>query len=323
MVSSSSSKSAQKPFGKGQRSLRSGLTLVELLIVIAIIGLLIGLLIPAVQAAREVARRMRCSSNLRQIGLAISNYESLHKVLPPGSTQGRSLFVTLLPYVEQNDLARECEVGGVESLKGKVISLFVCPSDSAPKVIANGAAGTNYAGCSGSWSNDEYRFNGMFRTLEDMPHYGGGPISMADVSDGQSQTAMVSEILRAVGSPLRLRTNWQLPSYYEAGAIEDFAAACRGLPASPFTEGWLGDEWTRGTPWYDGGHFACTYYNHVLPPNQPSCLNQTIVLSAASTSSSGHARGVLLLYGDGHVEFVSDAVDLILWRKLGRRDDGL
>jgi prepilin-type N-terminal cleavage/methylation domain-containing protein/prepilin-type processing-associated H-X9-DG protein len=87
---------------------RSGFTLVELLVVIAIIGILVALLLPAVQAAREAARRMQCTNNMKQIALAIHNYEGVYQAFPPAavnwSTSGypnHSCFAFLLPYVEQ------------------------------------------------------------------------------------------------------------------------------------------------------------------------------------------------------------------------------
>lgn len=108
-------KSSFRRLTAGQYRVRAGFTLVELLVVIAIIGILVGLLLPAVQAAREAARRMQCSNNVKQLGLAVHNFESAYKKLPSsgqcGSTGNTSTSYTihsvptqLLPYIEQQSL---------------------------------------------------------------------------------------------------------------------------------------------------------------------------------------------------------------------------
>jgi prepilin-type processing-associated H-X9-DG protein len=267
---------------------------------------------------------MACSSNLKQIGLAIASYESLHGMLPPGSSWGKSLFVNLLPHLEREDLSRRVDYAddhGAEFLQGVVIPTYDCPSDSAPRLIMSGGtptAGTNYAASSGVWASDG-KFNGLFRTLAEFWPFDYGPIRAADVTDGLSQTSAVAEILRSDASGRRLRAAWHLPKSYEPGEIEAFAAACRGLPAHPPASGWVGDLWGRGMPWHRA-NFAGTFYNHVLAPNEPSCLNQNTVPTAASTAGSGHAGGVNVLYGDGHVSFTDERIDLSVWRQLGSRN---
>jgi prepilin-type N-terminal cleavage/methylation domain-containing protein len=133
-----------------------GFTLVELLVVIAIIGILIALLLPAVQAAREAARRMQCSNNLKQIGLALHNYHDTHKSLPPGwitilepSGRERPTYACwgwgalILPFVEQSALHEGIDVGDTDlevavgipaslAMMQQAISAFRCPSDVAP-----------------------------------------------------------------------------------------------------------------------------------------------------------------------------------------------
>lgn len=151
---------------------RRGFTLVELLVVIAIIGILVGLLLPAVQAAREAARRMQCSNNLKQLGLGILNYESAHKRLPAGRISPACLnttntanatrpaqnihgLATLLPYMEQTALYSQFNwrapfgdytrgpalavpsayASGNAKLAAAVIPGFRCPSDGGPDKI--------------------------------------------------------------------------------------------------------------------------------------------------------------------------------------------
>jgi len=134
---------------RGTRLRKAAFTLVELLVVIAIIGVLVGLLLPAVQAAREAARRMSCSNNIRQLGLAAHNYESAFRSFPSGgqgtnfakspagTTFGKhSFFTGALPYIEQANTYQRIDqrfayneiAGNIEAAK-QGISIFVCPSN--------------------------------------------------------------------------------------------------------------------------------------------------------------------------------------------------
>ena len=134
-----------------RRRWSSGFTLVEVLVVIAIIGVLIALLLPAVQAARESARRTQCSNHLKQIGLALLNYESAHRVFPPafGRNPGHNLLAFLLPQVEQQPVyARYHFESDWQSAPNKEaretdIAVFVCPSaPSGRRYVSDYAACT-------------------------------------------------------------------------------------------------------------------------------------------------------------------------------------
>ncbi len=136
------------------RRLRFGFTLVELLVVIAIIGILVALLLPAVQAAREAARRMQCSNNLKQIGLGILNYESAMKRIPPGSIESNFIggFASILPHLEQGSVYLEYDFGlyythpyNVEVSKQRV-STYLCPSTVIPRDVP--FPGVSASGCS-------------------------------------------------------------------------------------------------------------------------------------------------------------------------------
>src|SRR6476660_6961676 len=146
--------------GMPPMSRRRAFTLIELLCVVAIIGILVGLLLPAVQAAREAARRMSCTNNLKQIGLAIHNFESTNKTLPPGAVwtskfKRGSVFVYLLPFMEQSNLYNQFDLSkpdidgtmladGSGPVGGVIIPTVLCPSDDHEQRYF-GMAPHNYA----------------------------------------------------------------------------------------------------------------------------------------------------------------------------------
>lgn len=206
------------------RICNAGFTLVELLVVIAIIGILVSLLLPAVQAAREAARRAQCMSNLRQVALAISNYESGFKRFPSGWNDnvqplhpGWSWSHALLPFMEQNTLYGQIDsrfpvVATInQGYRLNVIPTYLCPSDPGESIFEIGSetdeaeeeehighnvdegpklfriAKGNYVGVFGTLEIEEhpYRGDGVF--------FGNSIIRPRDIVDGLSHTLVVGE----------------------------------------------------------------------------------------------------------------------------------
>lgn len=307
----------------------AGFTLIEVLVVIGIIGLLAALLIPAVQVAREAGRSSQCKSNIRQICMALHGFEATHKTLPPGSSLKGGVFVSLLPFIEQQNV-----IELFDSLDPSLpiderwvainripIANYECPSDGAPIAWISGSGavcGTNYAGNVGTWYTSA-GFDGAFRYSGDWPAGAAGPpFRFGDMQRGTSIIAAFAESLRADGSWTRKRVLWGYPLAFTADQIDEFCQACTNLPAHPHDHGWLGNPNGRGTPWTDPT-VMYTLYNHVVPPNSPSCVHKGSPLSGAASSSSNHPGSVNVAFLDGHVETIADAIDIRVWRDFARR----
>ncbi len=193
---------------------RSAFTLVELLVVIAIIGILIGMLLPAVQAVRESARRTQCLNNLKQMSLALLNYESTFGHLPPGYSYPAEAFWSayLLPQVEQNNLYETIDLEGPWIISGSAnhdacasyIALFQCPSSGVVEHESNaqgidGRVPCNYIACASGTNNRESGEKPYVGDddpqLSDGIFFENSETTLAQIIDGQSNTIMIGEAL--------------------------------------------------------------------------------------------------------------------------------
>jgi prepilin-type N-terminal cleavage/methylation domain-containing protein len=298
-----------------------GFTLVELLVVIAIIGVMVGLLLPAVQAAREAARRMSCSNNLKQMGLATHNYHDVFNALPArqagpnwsgGSPEGPprwSAFVALLPFYEQEARNNQIQTGGYHAWHGHPDSGYVgqipsliCPSDGlySPTGADRNAMysplnyglsmGDNYAVYFDPTRPDQ-NMRGLFGYLT--------RVRFSDILDGLSNTMAMSEFLIAPESDRLGRA--------VANATNDPLACRANLVGRQYVAGTLiaqfrchGQRWQDGRPQY-------VAINTVLPPNSATCSSQAS--AGIYSSSSNHPGGVHCLIADGSVRFVSENID--------------
>ena len=298
---------------------RPGWTLLELMLSLGIIALLISLLIPAVQAIREASRRTECQSRLRQMGIAIGNYESVHRMFPPGDSRF-GFHVELLPYLDQAELHRQIWAVGAGTGSLRPVPFYTCPSDPGVNPVGEYKLyAINYAGNFGSGVLTD-GYNGLFRHTgrPATTKWREGSVRVTDVTDGLSRTAAVSEILRADGTWHQLRVNWNLPEEIPMEQADLFAKVCQKVPRDASQHGWMGAAYARGMSWTSGE--ACyTWYNHVLPPQRPSCYNGDNVQQGIATAASAHKGGVNVVYADGHVEFASEFIDAKVWSEIGSR----
>jgi prepilin-type N-terminal cleavage/methylation domain-containing protein len=190
---------------------RRGFTLVELLVVIAIIGILVGLLLPAVQAAREAARRMQCANNVKQVALALHNFESAFKTFPPyvqvNANSNGSVHYLILPYIEQSAVYNEGN-GNSYLVRHRAVPAFACPNDIMLESGRFSGTATARGGARaldpnlGAIGGATYCINGqVLQASLDRGHPTKGAGKMGTLSDGTSNTVLVAERMAMCTGP--------------------------------------------------------------------------------------------------------------------------
>ncbi|MCL2622360.1 MAG: DUF1559 domain-containing protein [Planctomycetaceae bacterium] len=311
-------------------------TLVELLVVIAIIGILIALLLPAVQAAREAARRMQCSNNLKQISLALHTYHDANGAFPSSKVGFGSRYnwisfhVTLLPYTEQTALYdrlagqgfpdAQDNTGGAYSAS---ISYLACPSDGRAKEPfeqRNNATRTSYMGSFSDtiWGSDESAWNdrGFFSGPlyhPDRPNVMPRFRTFGSISDGSSNTVAFAEAVVGQRGTRNVKGGFVVNLPNPPQPPSELVKTVSTIDRSVYANDREVADFARGMN-YAEGNVAITGFQTILPPNSPSGsasaggLGQAGWYYSISSASSNHTGGVNIGLGDGSVQFVSDTV---------------
>lgn len=325
---------------KRHRMLMQGFTLIELLVVIAIIAILIALLLPAVQQAREAARRTQCKNNLKQMGLALHNYHDAHSIMPPGviwrdNNRNRLIdppdiygnprtgyMMHLFPFFEQAAIFNLIDfgVGGItwhgnnlQAMNTAAPPVFKCPSDGqgadfAPSWSPQTVHKSNYMGffdgdqLGNVWNPQMNRLqpDGTLQTVDITAAFGvNRGARFRDFIDGTSNTMVMAEYLTGIS----------------ARDIRGHALGDQPGGSMLFTQ--LGPN--SRLP--DRVYPCCGWCFNNPKLNLP-CINGNGTTTDTAGSRSRHIGGVQVLLGDGSVRFLSENIDLFLYRGLATMRGG-
>lgn len=291
-----------------------GFTLVEILVVISIIGVLVGLLLPAVQAAREAARRLQCSNNFHQMGIALHNYHDVHRRFPPAYVIPVRLMWSgcILPQIEQGNLfqtlefSKEWEVPNTPNGRAceTFISTYRCPSSDAPNFVSGYSQlerrvpASYLAVASGTATRESGTGpENIGFPNQDGLMYHSSTNRMASILDGTSNTFAVGEALfrPTIIGPDLFGGALQIVDHWYIGSDNQVLAVSSPPLLQEFSEG-MG---STGVP-----------MNGIFDDSLPIDFRELCY-------SSLHRGGCLFVFADGHVQFVSQNVDQKIYSSLG------